>query len=67
MCCPAWTSRRWRIASRGFALDQLRGVLADRLGGHELPAAPEFREAPPRSAAGRLLAARLRAEVKGTA
>lgn len=53
--------------ARGFALDELRGFLADRLGKHELPAALEFREALPRSAAGKLLAARLRAEVEGTA
>ena len=46
----------------GFTLDDLRGFLADRLGKHELPAALEFRDALPRSAAGKLLASALRAE-----
>jgi hypothetical protein len=41
--------------------------MADRLGKHELPAALEFRGALPRSAAGKLLASALRAEMKGTA
>jgi long-chain acyl-CoA synthetase len=51
----------------GFTLDALRDFLADRLGKHELPAALEFREALPRSAAGKLLASALRAEFEGAA
>ena len=50
-----------------FTLDDLRAFLADRIGRHELPAALEFRDALPRSAAGKLLASALRAELEGTA
>jgi long-chain acyl-CoA synthetase len=50
----------------GFALDDLRGFLAERLGKHELPAALEFRDALPRSAAGKLLASALRAEFEAS-
>jgi long-chain acyl-CoA synthetase len=50
----------------GFTLDALRDFLADRLGKHELPAALEFREALPRSAAGKLLASALRAEFEAS-
>jgi long-chain acyl-CoA synthetase len=49
-----------------FTLDELRTFLADRLGKHELPAALEMRENLPRSAAGKLLASALRAEMEGT-
>lgn len=52
--------------ARGFTLDELRTFLADRLGRHELPAALEVRESLPRSAAGKLLASALRAEMEGT-
>ncbi|EFH11998.1 AMP-binding protein [Teichococcus cervicalis] len=45
-----------------LTLDALRGFLADRIGRHEMPAALELRAALPRSAAGKLLAARLRDE-----
>ena len=50
----------------GFTLDDLRAFLADRLGKHELPAALEFRDALPRSAAGKLLASALRAEFEAS-
>jgi long-chain acyl-CoA synthetase len=47
----------------GFTLEALRGFLADRLGRHEMPAALEIRASLPRSAAGKLLASALRAEI----
>lgn len=45
-----------------LTLDALKAFLADRIGRHEMPAALELRAALPRSAAGKLLAARLREE-----
>jgi len=45
-----------------FTLEDLRAFLADRVGKHEMPAALEFRETLPRSAAGKLLASALRDE-----
>lgn len=49
--------------ARGFALEELRAFLADRLGRHEMPAALEIRETLPKSPAGKLLASALRAEI----
>ncbi|MGG5808634.1 AMP-binding protein [Falsiroseomonas sp. CW058] len=51
-----------RPGARPFTLEELRAFLADRLGRHEMPAALEFRDSLPRSAAGKLLASALRAE-----
>jgi long-chain acyl-CoA synthetase len=48
----------------GLSLDDLRGFLSDRLGKHEMPAALEIRDALPKSAAGKLLASALIAELK---
>lgn len=45
-----------------LTLEALKAFLADRLGRHEMPAALELRAALPRSAAGKLLAAKLREE-----
>ncbi|WP_235035436.1 AMP-binding protein [Roseomonas sp. 18066] len=45
-----------------MTLEGLRGFLAERIGRHEMPAALELRSALPRSAAGKLMAARLREE-----
>jgi long-chain acyl-CoA synthetase len=45
-----------------FTLEDLRGFLADRIGRHEMPAALEIRDSLPRTPAGKLLAAALRAE-----
>jgi long-chain acyl-CoA synthetase len=51
-----------RAGAEPFSLDQLRDFLKERLGRHEMPAALEFREALPRSPAGKLLASTLRTE-----
>jgi len=50
-----------------FSLDDLTHFLADRLGRHEMPRAVEFRDALPRSPAGKLLARDLVAEVEAEA
>jgi long-chain acyl-CoA synthetase len=52
-----------RPGAAGLTLEALRGFLGDRLGKHEMPAALEIRESLPRSAAGKLLASALRAEI----
>jgi long-chain acyl-CoA synthetase len=48
--------------ARPFTLDELRAFLADRIGRHEMPAALEIRDSLPKTPAGKLLAAALRAE-----
>jgi len=50
--------------ARHFTLDDLRAFLADRLGRHEMPAALELRDSLPKSAAGKLLASALKAELQ---
>jgi long-chain acyl-CoA synthetase len=50
--------------AKGFTLAELRAFLADRLGRHEMPSALELRDSLPRSAAGKLLASALIAELK---
>jgi long-chain acyl-CoA synthetase len=51
-----------RAGAEPFSLGALKEFLKERLGRHEMPAALEFRDALPRSAAGKLLASALRAE-----
>ena len=51
-----------RPGASGFALNELREFLADKLGPHEMPAALEVRESLPRTAVGKCSKVELRAE-----
>jgi long-chain acyl-CoA synthetase len=43
-----------KAGAQRFALDELRGFLADKIGRHEMPAQLEFRDALPKTAVGKL-------------